>query len=204
MIQPPGFRGAAFSTAKDGDLRAGDRTTFAYLLGVSPEWATVSQVHGSDLQVVTTPGSHGEGDVLATESVGLPIAVFTADCGGIVLESEHRVAVAHAGWRGAVGGVVESAAAWLMSDGGVQRAALGPTIGPCCFEVGPEVAAQFSDHQATTSWGTLSVDLRSAIRARIPYADWWTAPDCARCGGDYHSHRQNKTLARMAAVGWLP
>ena len=204
MIKPPDFRGAAFTTAVDGDMREGDRTIASDVLDIPGEWATVRQVHAADIVDATGPGDHGEADGLVTNVNGVPLAVMTADCGGVVLEAPSAVAVVHSGWRGAARRVVERAAFQLSDHGGVERAALGPTIGPCCFEVGPEVAAEFPDYQASTSWGTTSVDLRAAIRDQVPGAKWWTAPDCTRCGGDSYSHRRDGAPHRMAAIGWLP
>ncbi len=107
----------------------------------------------------------------------------------------------HAGWRGAAAGVMGQATSAM---GGVRRAALGPTIGSCCYEVGPEVAAQFTGHLATTTWGTTSVDLASAIRAQLPDVEWWQADACTRCGEGWFSHRGTATPERQAAIGWLP
>ena len=129
------------------------------------------------------------------------VAVLTADCGGIVLESDTTVAAVHAGWRGAAAGVVGHTATAMD---GVRRAALGPTIGPCCYEVGPEVADRFAGHLATTTWGTTSVDLASAIRAQLADVQWWQADACTRCGDGWFSHRGSATAERQAAIGWLP
>lgn len=202
MFQPPGFRGAAFSTGNEGDLRTSDRGAISNVLGISTDWATVSQVHGAHHVTVDQAGPAGEADAIVTTTQGLPIAVFTADCGGVVLESDPAVSVVHAGWRGAAAGVVAAAADAM--PGAVVRAALGPTIGPCCFEVGDEVATEFPDHVATTTWGTTSVDLRAAIRAQVPGVEWWTADACTRCDEAFYSHRRDATPARMASLGWMP
>lgn len=201
MIRPPGFRGAAFTDAADGDMRSDDRLAVAAALGVPSSWAEVRQVHGADLIEVSEAGVAADADGLWTSQRDLPLAVFTADCGGVVLEAGDATAVVHAGWRGAAAGVVGAAAAAL---GDVERAALGPTIGPCCFEVGDEVAARFAGDLATTTWGTVSVDLPSAIRRQVPGAEWWSADACTRCGAGWFSHRRDRTPARMAALGWLP
>ena len=185
-------------------MRGAECRSVSAQLGIAGQWATVAQVHGASLCVVESYGNAGEADALATMLSGLPLAVFTADCGGVVLESLHSVAVIHAGWRGAAAGVVGTAASWMAHDGGVQRAALGPTIGPCCFEVGEEVAAQFPEHQTTTTWGSVSVDLPAAITAQLPDVQWWSADACTRCGKGWFSHRRDATPSRLATLGWMP
>lgn len=177
-------------------------------IGIAPEWATVRQVHGAAVLEVARPGRAGVGDALVTRAVGLPLAVFTADCGGIVLESDSAVGVVHAGWRGVAAGVVAEATGYIegVSEGRdrVSRAAVGPLIGPCCFEVGDEVAERFEGWECTTRWGTRSVDLGEAIRAQVPHASWWSADACTRCGEGWFSFRATGTRSRMAAIGWIP
>lgn len=208
IIRPPGFRGAAFTTSAAGDMARGDRFTVSVQLGIQPDWATARQFHGSELLEVTEPGQAGDGDALLTSSRRLPLAVLTADCAAVVLESAHAVAVVHAGWRGAAAGIVSDAALYLERRTAhrepVLRAAMGPLIGPCCFEVGDEVAAVFPGWEATTTWRTTSVDLGAAIRAQIPGVTWWSLDACTRCGDGWFSHRANATRSRLAAIGWMP
>ena len=177
-------------------------------IGIQPEWATIRQVHGAAVLEVARPGRAGVGDALVTRAIGLPLAVLTADCGGIVLESDGAVGVVHAGWRGVAAGVVAEAAGYLegLSEGRkrVSRAAVGPLIGPCCFEVGDEVVERLGGWQSTTRWGTTSVDLGEAIRAQVPGASWWSADACTRCGEGWFSFRATGTESRMAAIGWMP
>ena len=107
--------GRAFTDPADGDMR-GDpkaRRAVSDRLGISADWATLTQVHGGDALRVDRPGVAGEADALVTTRPGLPLAVFTADCLGVVLSGPGSVGVAHAGWRGLAGqggvGVLESA-----------------------------------------------------------------------------------------------
>lgn len=198
--------GVAFSAAIDGDLKdPTDRERFAAAVGIPAGWATANQVHGSDVVIVDGPGPVGDADGLVTGSRRLPIAMFTADCLGVVIHGADAVGVGHAGWRGLAAGVIESVAGAMPSH--PERAHIGPSIGPCCFEVGPEVVEAVG-HPSETSWGTRSVDLRAAAVARLRAI----SPDlavsiddrCTRCGEDLHSHREDRTPHRMAAVGWLP
>ncbi|MGZ8782232.1 MAG: polyphenol oxidase family protein [Gaiellaceae bacterium] len=103
------------------------------------------QVH-STLVHKAEPGARGEpGDGLWTEDAAQPILAMTADCLPIALVREDAaapaVAVLHAGWRGLLAGIVAEGVAAL---GGGVRAALGPAIGPCCYEVGEEVSGPFA------------------------------------------------------------
>ncbi|NND01221.1 MAG: hypothetical protein HKN91_00400, partial [Acidimicrobiia bacterium] len=101
MIRPPGFRGAAFGEAAEGDLRVDDavRRVVAGQLGISPEWAFVTQIHSAAVVRATEPGPLGEADAIFTTRHALPIAVATADCVPVILEGDDFAAVVHAGWR---------------------------------------------------------------------------------------------------------
>jgi YfiH family protein len=106
----------------------------------------LSQVHGSDAVRVDGRGGGlaGAGDILVTRRSGLPLSVFTADCLGIILFDPGRrlLALAHVGWRGTVQGAAGKAVAALVGEGARQDeiiVAIAPSIGPCCYEVGPSV-----------------------------------------------------------------
>ena len=108
------------------------------------------QVH-STLVHRAKPGARGEpGDGLWTDDPGQPILAMSADCLPIALvraEGETpAVAVLHAGWRGLLAGIVRVGAETLgaQSPGGRLQAAIGPAIGPCCYEVGEDVADPFA------------------------------------------------------------
>lgn len=199
-------RGVAFTAPADGDMRADPeaRRRVSHRLGVAEDWATVHQVHGAEVVRATAPGANGPADGIVTTVVGLPVAVFTADCLGVVMHGPGVVGVAHAGWRGLAAGVLESTAGRMEQLGAGPRSAdLGPAIGPCCFEVGDEVAETFPEDVAETTWGTLSVDLVGAAMRRLPGVDATVHGRCTACGGG-PSHRRDGTESRMAAIGWLP
>ncbi len=90
-----------------------------------------------------------EGDALVTTRPGVVLAVLTADCAPVALASpEGVVAVAHAGWKGAEVGILEATVEVMRAHGATHiDAALGPCIGPCCYEFGPadldRLAARF-------------------------------------------------------------
>lgn len=103
------------------------------------------QIHSTDVHAAE-PGHHGRpGDGLWTEARDLPLLAMTADCLPVALVrvggDVPAVAVLHAGWRGLLAGIV---AKGVHTLGGRVAAAIGPAIGPCCYEVGPEVSAPLS------------------------------------------------------------
>jgi YfiH family protein len=206
MIRPPGFPGVAFSTASDGDLRgnASDRASVSVRLGVDEDWATVTQVHGSTVVLALEAGDQGQADAIFTTEPGLPVAVLTADCLGVALIAEGAVGVAHAGWRGIAAGVVPALIESMREAGRPPvGAAIGPGIGPCCYEVGPEVVAEIPQSAATTTWDTESVDLVRAVRSQLEGLEVWESGECTLCGEGLHSHRRNRTPERMATIAWI-
>src|SRR5680860_1271637 len=103
MKQP--VAGVAFTWSDDGDMRsdAEARERVGTQLGLDSDWATVEQIHGGDVHVVSSPGTPGMGDGVITSTRRLPLAVFTADCLGVVFAAPDAVGVSHAGWRGLSG-----------------------------------------------------------------------------------------------------
>ena len=112
--------------------------------------ATAKQVHSDQVLVATEPGPLGPGDALISQRPGVTVAVRTADCLPILIVDPRTRAVAavHAGWRGVVAEIAPKAVEAMRLEFGSRpedlEIAIGPGIGPCCFEVGPEVAIQFS------------------------------------------------------------
>ncbi len=206
MIRPPGLRGGAFSSAADGDLskEGSSREAFSRLLGVSEAWATVTQVHGASVVRAHRPGDLGEGDGVFTTKRGLPIAVFVADCVPVIMEGSRAVGVAHAGWRGLLAGVIRTLLeAMAEADAPPVRAAIGPSIGPCCYEVGEDVAGKFPDFMGLTTWGSPSVDLAAAASAQLEGLELEKARRCTYHEG-WFSHRRDATPLRQAGVAWVP
>lgn len=101
--------------------------------------ATLRQIHSARVLDAAEAGERGEGDALVTHRAGLALRVVTADCVPVLLASPTALAAVHAGWRGLRDGILGSAASRLAGDGAVH-AVIGPAIGGCCYEVGPEVA----------------------------------------------------------------
>jgi hypothetical protein len=207
MIRPPGFHGAAFGTAQDGNGRddAAARRTISAGLGIPSAWAFLSQVHGDRVVAATAPGSLGKADAAFTTVPDLPLTVATADCVPLILEGPGVTAVVHAGWRGAAAGVLERARDAVAAAGcSLTRAAIGPAIGPCCYEVGDDVADLFPGFTARTTWGTRSVDLPGYLAAHLADLELWRSDVCTFTAGSLHSWRRDQTRHRQVAVAWLP
>lgn len=207
MIRPPVWEGAAFSDGGDGDVRhdLSARKRISELLGIREDWAVVRQVHGGDIVEVDAPGDAGDADALWTSELGLPLAVFTADCFGVVLHAERAVGVAHCGWRGTVAHLAEDLRREMTRAGHEPvRAVIGPGIGPCCFEVGPDVSQPLQPFADKTTWGTTSVDLAAALRDQLDGIDSWAVDQCTHHLEGWFSHRRDGDMRRLAAIGWVP
>ncbi|GBQ87802.1 peptidoglycan editing factor PgeF [Gluconobacter albidus] len=126
-----------------------NRARVAQAIGVEPDHLLgLKQTH-SDITVPVTAetslwvaGAGEVGDALVTDRPEIGVSVITADCGPVLLSSEDGriVGVAHAGWRGAAGGILESVVAQMVALGAVGiRAVVGPCIAPASYEVGPDM-----------------------------------------------------------------
>ena len=128
----------------------------------------------------------------------------TADCVPVIIEGARTTVVVHAGWRGMAAGVVDAGVAAVRIVGDTPlRAAIGPAIGPCCYEVGTEVLALFDPDVATTTWGTNSVDLWSAAEAQLGSLEVWRANVCTFTDARFLSHLRDGTKERQVSVAWL-
>ena len=206
MIRPLRRPGVAFTLEADGDQKdPTKRGIVSQKLGISSDWATVRQVHGTRVVEVAGPGHiEGGADGLFTRTVGLPVAVMAADCAGVVVGGDGGVGVAHAGWRGVAAGVVTSLLGTMRSGGVAPTwAAVGPFIGPCCFEVGPDVSRRFLSQRATSGRGRLSVDLGGALAEQLGDVPTWWSERCTVHQPGCFSHRRDRALKRMAAIGWV-
>jgi YfiH family protein len=140
-------------------------------------------------------GEHADG--LWTDEPGLPILAMSADCLPIALVrangTKRAVAVLHAGWRGLLAGIV--AAGRDALGGGELQAAIGPAIGPCCYEVGEEVAAPYRErfgddvvHEGRLDlWTSAERALRAAGVGQVHRFD-----RCTACEPEtFFSHRRD-------------
>ena len=138
----------------------------------------------------------GEGDALISNRPGVIVGVKTADCVPILLvePSMHVVASIHAGWRGTAQNIVAATIRCLSdlwkTDPGNIRAAIGPSIGECCYEVGAEVAGRFG----IDATGPVHLDLRAINEVQLRaegVSDIWKSGDCTFCHADrFYSYRR--------------
>lgn len=137
-----------FGSNDDGDKVQQNRARVALHLGAnSPNVLTPYQIHSPEALIVDAPFPAGEfprADALVTRTPRLPIAILTADCGPILFAdpAARVVAAAHAGWRGAVGGIIASTLQ-AMKKLGARRARIHAALGPCITQPNYEVGEDF-------------------------------------------------------------
>ncbi|MEZ5354375.1 MAG: peptidoglycan editing factor PgeF [Bryobacteraceae bacterium] len=177
---------------------------------------TVRQTHSSRVLVWEEPQPEqampvclGEGDALVTDQPGVWLTVKTADCVPVLLahRAGRAVGAAHAGWRGVASEIVPAALAEMTNRYGVSPsdvvAAIGPAIGRCCFEVGPEVARQFGRWwpPSAAPEGKQYVDLAATLlkqlkEAGVPAQQIDSGAPCTKCRpGEFHSFRRDQDRA---------
>jgi YfiH family protein len=181
-----GLNGGLGSSDDAADV-AENRRRMAEQMGTSPErFLSVHQVHSPDTVIATGPWqgpARPKADAIVTQTEGLAIGVTAADCGPILfVEPKARViGAAHAGWKGALTGILESTIA-AMEKLGAERsgivAAIGPLIRQDSYEVGPEFVTRFLDADAehgmffipSTRERHAMFDLAGFIRMRLEAA----------------------------------
>jgi YfiH family protein len=142
------------------------------------------------------------GDGLWTDEPDLPLLALSADCLPIAVARTNggrpALAVLHAGWRGLAEGVVETGVRAL--GGGPKAAVVGPAVGPCCYEVGPEVSARFDPDLTKDGildlWSAAERALRRAGVERVDRVD-----RCTRCNPElFFSHRRSGPVRGVQGV----
>jgi len=146
----------AYSSGDDKDSVTANRAKVAETLGVAVDrLVTVKQVHGAKVITIDTPFENDppEADGIVTAARGLAIGVLTADCAPVLFADQKAkiIGAAHAGWKSAVGGVMEATIAAMEALGARREsihAAIGPCIGPLSYEVGADFKKPFLDQDA--------------------------------------------------------
>jgi len=201
---------------------AENRQRLAAALGFAPEHVVFAlQVHGTRLIEHSEGssefrGSFGttyvqkeprngfpEADGHVVREPGLAPLVFVADCLPVALHGPGGLAMVHAGWRGLAGGIVAAAAEAVEAS----SAAIGPGIGPCCYEVGDEVLGAFADLGDGIAQGRM-LDLPEVARrqlARTGVENVQSAGLCTSCEPElFFSHRRDHgRTGRQAGIAWL-
>jgi polyphenol oxidase len=191
-----------------------NRRRLATAIGSHPERVAMGwQVHGDEILEWDGPPQNGgfahvgaelpKVDGHTTTAKGVPLMVLVADCLPLALVSPERAVMLHCGWRGLAAGIVERG---LRLFGEPPRAVLGPAIGPCCYEVGEEVLAEFSDLSGVANGRMLSLNMvaqRKLMAGGVTRID--SFPLCTSCRPDlFFSHRRdNGVTGRQAGLVWL-
>ncbi|MFN3481505.1 MAG: peptidoglycan editing factor PgeF [Rhabdaerophilum calidifontis] len=192
-----GLNGGLGSDDDPADV-AENRARMAAHLGVGPErLLSLYQIHSALAVPVVAPwdsASRPRADAMVTERPGLAIGVGTADCGPVLFaDPEARViGAAHAGWKGALGGVLEATLDGMEALGARRArilAALGPMLSQAHYEVGPEFEARFrAEDPANARFfregarpGHPHFDLPGYLRARLEHAGIAAIDDLAHC-----------------------
>lgn len=188
---------------------------------------TMSQVHSDGLVEVgeTKAKEVGEADGMVTRQRGSYLGVLTADCVPILFVAPERkaVAVVHAGWRGSLAGIAAKMVRLFAEKYGAAaseiQAALGPSIGACCYEIQDDVAGPL-----LACWGALAetsleqrngkrfLDLRRLNRGILQQAGMSASAifeigPCTSCAADeFFSYRRERseTGRQLSFIGWLP
>ena len=215
-----GFSEGPFESLNLGLLTGDDRPTvirnrhrLAEAAGVDPlDVAMGWQVHGTDIRewderdpdtaFLDPQGGHLKVDGHLTRNPELAALVLVADCLPVAIAGAGAVAMLHCGWRGLAGGLIAKAAERMSAEG----AAVGPGIGPCCYEVGDEVLAAFADHDGVADGRMLDLrtiaeqQLRAAGIEQVEHVDY-----CTSCHPElFFSHRRDDGVTgRQGGMAWL-
>ena len=203
----------AIMTGDEPESVRENRRRIAGAIGRDPEGVVMGrQVHGSELRahserqeprvfadVVKSPD---EVDAHSTSRPDLTPLVMVADCLPVALAGPGGVAMAHCGWRGLAGGIVAKA----VDATGAEAAAIGPGIGPCCYEVGEEVLAEFADLDGVAEGRMLDLPaVAKALLERAGVTAIETAELCTSSNPElFYSHRRDgERTGRQAGLVWM-
>lgn len=216
-----GVSGAPFDTLNLGILTDDERSAvlenrgrLAAALGLPPERVVIGrQVHGAVIATHRGPQRPApyadpqdeliEVDGHATSEPGVAPLVFVADCLPVALSGPAGVAILHCGWRGMAAGLIARGAAAV----GAEAAAVGPGIGPCCYEVGAEVLGAFGDLGEGIADGRM-LDLAEVARRLLAAAGVSrveVSGHCTSCAPDlFFSHRRDGgRTGRQGGLVWI-
>jgi YfiH family protein len=203
--------------SKDAPENVGEnRSRMAAALGVAPErFLTAYQIHSPDVVTVTAPwqpDARPRADAMVTKQRGIALGISTADCGPVLFADAQAqvIGAAHAGWRGALSGVVEATIAAMEKLGAARErivVALGPMIRQPNYEVGPEFVTRFT--QADEANGAFfrpseradhaMFDLAGFIASRLKRAGIASVEDLGLC--TYAEPERFFSYRRMTKLG---
>ncbi|HEX6701625.1 MAG TPA: polyphenol oxidase family protein [Gaiellaceae bacterium] len=189
-----------------------NRSRACAAIGADPDRLAMNFQRHTALVHRAAAGSRGErvGDGIWTDERDLPLLALTADCLPIALVRANgdgpTLGVLHAGWRGLLGGIVEAGVAAL--GGGPVAAAIGPSIGPCCYEVGEDVAEPFRARFGREVAHSGRLDLRAAAEHALRDAGCSSVERidlCTSCRADlfFSYRRDGKPRGGQGVIGYL-
>jgi polyphenol oxidase len=201
-------------TGDDSEAVAENRGRLAAALGLEPDRVLMGiQVHGAHVaehqgpqrpSPYARPGSPlPEADGHATAEAGLAPLVLMADCLPVALAGPGGVAMLHCGWRGLADGIVARGVEAVRAE----AAAVGPGIGPCCYEVGDRVVERFADLGEGVAVGRM-LDLPEVTRRQLHGAGVRKVEStalCTRCEPElFFSHRRDgPKTGRQGGLAWI-
>jgi YfiH family protein len=203
----------AILTGDERDRVHENRSRLAGSIERDPDGVVMArQVHGSDLRRHNAPQeprvyadvvkSPDRVDAQVTSNLDLTPLVMVADCLPVALVGPGGVAMAHCGWRGLAGGIVAAAAGEVEAE----AAAIGPGVGPCCYEVGEEVLTAFEDLDGVARGRMLDLTtVATALLERAGVTAVEASGLCTSCNSElFYSHRRDgERTGRQAGLAWM-
>lgn len=197
------------STTADGDFHIeGPRAALLHRrASFAPgAWTQLDEVHGTAVLRVDRPGEHDfeVGDALYTRRRGCVLSAWVGDCAPVAFVGDGgAIGIAHAGWKGALDGVLQATVGAMRPDAVVAH--LGPCIHACCYEFGERDLALFTDRfgsqvAGTTAWGSPALDMPAVVRAAlaecdVALVDEWPCTGCEATR--FWSHRRRRQAGRQ-------
>ena len=228
LLEQAGLSVAAISGLSDGDCASrpeavASRNAFLAKCGVAPvRLGRARQVHGTTIHVVDEdylhafpehdPTSWPDGDGLITNFPGVAIGVSVADCVPLFMFDPVRRAlgVFHAGREGTVAGMASAGVRAMADRYGCLPAdmlcVIGPSAGPCCYEVSPEMAEELKGRYFPVLGRNLDLwetNRRQLVQSGVPDERVLVTSECTLCGTGFYSFRKSGTVKRNLAVGML-
>lgn len=204
----------SFNVGDDRSLVERNRSAFFGALGIDVDRvAFPKQCHSATVGYAGAPGAYEATDGLITDKEDVWLSVSIADCLPVLAVDRRNgiIGAFHAGWKGTCSDIVSKGIGLMQNDFGVSPSDLvvfiGPSAGPCCYEVGRDVASQFTEEVVEERAGRLFLDLRrenvrQLVGQGIPLAQIEVNRSCTICTKKlFHSYRRDRERSgRMMAV----
>jgi len=209
---------AGISYKKNVNKIGSDRNKLADFLGLKTDFmAFPEQIHSSNVIILSSPGKYAGIDGIVSLNKQIVLSIQTADCVPIFLfdQKTELFALVHAGWKGTALGIIDKTVNIIKDTGAAPediQVLLGPSIGQCCFETGPDVWRKYPEKYLLKGINDrYYLDLAGSIMAEFVASGFnpeliSNVQKCTSCGTDsYPSYRRDgKKAGRMvAACGWV-